>query len=170
MQQQATHCSTAAAAASQPTGPACCSYCGAPDIVLDWAQRFKLLVCTPCFRKNERLVSKSNAKSAYLLSDSDLQPLGFVEKQNPQHQKWSSMKQYLVSQVWLLVIGVAAWWCLVEAGLGPGPWQPHSKQYNKDTALQMCCTNMYRLRRLQSQSTAVWKLWRKRSSIGCRAG
>lgn len=113
MQQQATHYSTAAAAAASqptpPTGPACCSYCGAPDIVLDWAQRFKLLVCTPCFRKNERLVSKSNAKSGYLLSDSDLQPLGFVEKQNPQHQKWSSMKQYLVSQVWLLVVVVAAW-------------------------------------------------------------
>lgn len=103
MQQQATHFSTAATAAGSqptpPTGPACCSYCGAPDIVLDWAQRFKLLVCTPCFRKHERLVSKSNAKSSYLLSDSDLQPLGFVEKQNPQHQKWSSMKQYLVSQV-----------------------------------------------------------------------
>lgn len=35
----------------------------------------------------------------YLLSDSDLQPLGFIEKENPRHQKWNSMKQYLASQV-----------------------------------------------------------------------
>jgi hypothetical protein len=42
---------------------------------------------------------QSNAKSAYLLSDSDMHPLGFVEKQNPRHTKFAAMKQYLVSQV-----------------------------------------------------------------------
>jgi hypothetical protein len=42
---------------------------------------------------------QSNAKSGYLLSDSDLHPLGFVEKQNPRNTKFNNMKQYLVRQV-----------------------------------------------------------------------
>jgi hypothetical protein len=42
---------------------------------------------------------QSNAKSGYLLSDSDLHHLGFVEKENPRNQKFHKMKQYLVSQV-----------------------------------------------------------------------
>lgn len=42
---------------------------------------------------------QSNAKSTYLLSDSDLAGLGFLEKQNPHHKEFSTMKMLLVSQV-----------------------------------------------------------------------
>lgn len=128
-----------------PTTAAACCHCGAPDTVVEWHERFKLLVCSPCFRRQEKLISKvgglkstspttlllvatsscaasscaaesictpqhatlllllavlqSNAKSVYLLSDSDLSRLGFIEKQNPRHTKFANMKQYLVSQV-----------------------------------------------------------------------
>lgn len=35
----------------------------------------------------------------YLLSDSDMHKLGYLEKQNPHNQKFANMKQYLTSQV-----------------------------------------------------------------------
>lgn len=58
---------------------------------------------------------QSNAKSAYLLSDSDLSKLGYVEKQNPRHQKFANMKQYLVSQVRLQLM-----WQSMQAAEGWG--------------------------------------------------
>eukprot|EP00775_Hariotina_reticulata_P006710 gene6711-6931_t len=50
-------------------------------------------------KRQDRLISKSNAKAQYLLTDSDVRKLGFLERSNPQHKEWSAMKMYLVSQV-----------------------------------------------------------------------
>ena len=59
-----------------------------------------------CFRDHEekhRLITKSDAKSAYLLKDMDLDkrepPLKFISKKNPHHQSWGEMKLYLEIQV-----------------------------------------------------------------------
>jgi hypothetical protein len=44
----------------------------------------------------------------YLLSDNDLKSLGSIEKTNPQHKSWTTMRMYLASQVWD-AIGVGGW-------------------------------------------------------------
>lgn len=48
----------AAAQARPPPTGAACYHCGAPDVAIDWYNAFKLLVCSQCFRKYERLMSK----------------------------------------------------------------------------------------------------------------
>lgn len=88
----------AAAEAAEAAANACC-HCGAPDVVIDYMQRLRICVCEPCMRRHEKLISKSNANSMYLLSDADLHTVGFLEKLNPRHQRFAPMKQYLISQV-----------------------------------------------------------------------
>eukprot|EP00879_Flechtneria_rotunda_P024529 GHRR01026005.1.p1 GENE.GHRR01026005.1~~GHRR01026005.1.p1 ORF type:complete len:168 (+),score=43.02 GHRR01026005.1:253-756(+) len=75
-----------------------CQYCGGTTFNPEWEQAFGVTICNAC-RRHERLISKSIAKTTYLLTDSDLHKLGYLEKQNPQHKDWASMKMYLVSQV-----------------------------------------------------------------------
>eukprot|EP00882_Tetradesmus_deserticola_P002299 GHRQ01002454.1.p1 GENE.GHRQ01002454.1~~GHRQ01002454.1.p1 ORF type:complete len:174 (+),score=72.40 GHRQ01002454.1:125-646(+) len=77
---------------------ACCCHCGSQCIVQEYEQAFQVAVCSQC-RKYEPTISKSNARSTYLLSDADLAKLGFIEKQNPRHKEFSAMKMLLVSQV-----------------------------------------------------------------------
>lgn len=62
-------------------------------------------------RDNEemhRLITKTDAKSMYLLKDCDLEkrdpPLKCIVKRNPHNVRWGSMKLYLELQVW---------WCFV---------------------------------------------------------
>lgn len=45
------------------------------------------------------LISKSNAKQQYLLSDGDLLPLKWMERKNPQRSSWTNMKLYLEREV-----------------------------------------------------------------------
>jgi hypothetical protein len=53
----------------------------------------------PQSNANFPFLPQSNAKTQYLLSDTDLRKLGCLERSNPQHKEWSTMKMYLVSQV-----------------------------------------------------------------------
>ncbi|WIA16215.1 hypothetical protein OEZ85_012927 [Tetradesmus obliquus] len=77
---------------------ASCCHCRSQSIVQDYEQAFGVAVCSAC-RKYEPTISKSNAKSTYLLSDADLARLGHLERQNPRHKEFSAMKMLLVSQV-----------------------------------------------------------------------
>lgn len=63
-----------------------------------WYHAFNLALCYNC-KGQDGLISKSKAKTMFLLNDADLRPLGSLEKPNPQHQSWSSMRMYLLSQV-----------------------------------------------------------------------
>lgn len=45
------------------------------------------------------LISKSNAKQQYLVSDNDLLSLKWLERNNPQRASWTSMKLYLEREV-----------------------------------------------------------------------
>jgi hypothetical protein len=108
--------------AAPPPASSCCQHCGAPDILLDIYENFCLLVCSSCFRRHENYISKSNAKSGYLLSDGDLYPLRYVEKENPRNSKFAQMKQYLVSQV----LGDLVACCKKAHGVPQPPPAPHA--------------------------------------------
>jgi len=58
------------------------------------------------------LISKSNAKQQYLVSDNDLLPLRWLERNNPQRASWTSMKLYLERevQVWIAVVYLRELW------------------------------------------------------------
>jgi len=64
----------------------------------EWYTAFGVMLCAQCKRETP-LISKATAKTLYLLSDADLQQLGFLTRSNPQHKNWSAMKMYLTEQV-----------------------------------------------------------------------
>ena len=49
-----------------------------------------------------QLISKSQAKEAFLLTDKDLSGLGTLTRTNPQHKAWKPMLLFLQSQVCLI--------------------------------------------------------------------
>lgn len=63
--------------------------------------KFNELVCTACrkTRPEYGLISKSNAKNKYLVTDSDIRSLRFVEKPNPTNAKFRDMKLFLIKQI-----------------------------------------------------------------------
>ena len=57
------------------------------------------------------LITKTDAKSTFLLKDGDLErrgekPLGFIVRKNPHNPRWGDMKLYLRSQVEELALAV----------------------------------------------------------------
>ena len=75
-----------------------CDGCGtAGSFSAAWHEAFCVVLCSTC-RSAERLISKSTAKSAYLLTDTDLSKLGSISKPNPQNSRWKPMKLYLERQ------------------------------------------------------------------------
>ncbi|GBF90282.1 hypothetical protein Rsub_02388 [Raphidocelis subcapitata] len=86
--------------AGPPSLVGACDRCGAaaPRVDAQWLAAFGLALCGDC-RRADGLISKSKAKSLYLLSDADLRPLGSLEKANPQNKNWNAMRMYLASQV-----------------------------------------------------------------------
>mmetsp|Transcript_8164 Transcript_8164/g.17499 ORF Transcript_8164/g.17499 Transcript_8164/m.17499 type:complete len:175 (+) Transcript_8164:18-542(+) len=75
-----------------------CSKCGCLSFNSAYYNTFGVFLCDAC-KKDEKLMSKSNAKQLYMLTDKDLSKLGTVTKTNPQHKNWTAMKLYLQSQV-----------------------------------------------------------------------
>jgi hypothetical protein len=71
-----------------------CMECGSSSFNSAWAQTFGVLLCEGC-RRSYKLISKSAALSAYLLTDKDLRKLGHISKANPQHPSWTAMQLYL---------------------------------------------------------------------------
>ena len=75
-----------------------CDGCGtAGSFSAAWHEAFGVVLCSTC-RSAERLISKSTAKSAYLLTETDLSKLGSISKPNPQNSRWKPMKLYLERQ------------------------------------------------------------------------
>jgi hypothetical protein len=83
-------------------------------------QAYGVSVCNGCSRSQQHpgnggssgggcgryeLISRSNAKQQFLLTDRDLRPLGSLERPNPQNQRWAGMRLYLASQVGGCVCG-----------------------------------------------------------------
>ncbi|KAL1131709.1 hypothetical protein AAG570_011322 [Ranatra chinensis] len=68
-------------------------------------QSFDYSVCDGCRDNEEKhcLITKTEAKSEYLLKDCDLDlrepPLKFILRQNPHNATWGQMKLYLLLQV-----------------------------------------------------------------------
>eukprot|EP00898_Chlorokybus_atmophyticus_P007093 jgi/Chlat1/7385/Chrsp6S07421 len=78
-----------------------CENCDNPAVNGEYKEVFGIDVCFGCRRDLEhyRLVTKSEAKDKWLLTDADLRKLRFVNKENPRHRDWSAMALYLKKQV-----------------------------------------------------------------------
>ncbi|GIL66005.1 hypothetical protein Vafri_19648 [Volvox africanus] len=75
-----------------------CEHCGNLSFSSEWFKAFGVVLCNQC-KRDEALVSKSNAMAQYCLTEKDLRGLGCITKDNPQQKNWSAMKLYLRRQV-----------------------------------------------------------------------
>ena len=66
-------------------------------------KNIQILVCDKCKSKNQndcyKLITKSDAKSTYLLTDQELNSIPHILKPNPKRPNWAKMHLYLVCQV-----------------------------------------------------------------------
>jgi hypothetical protein len=79
-----------------------CCECSALAVNVQFHELFHLDVCNTCIRAFDAkfgLLSKTNAKAEYLLTEADLAPLKFIEKKNPRKKSYGTMKLYLKAQL-----------------------------------------------------------------------
>ncbi|XP_064619197.1 DNA repair protein complementing XP-A cells homolog isoform X2 [Lineus longissimus] len=81
-----------------------CTECGGEMLNSYLYKQFNLAVCDKCKEDNDEydLITKTDAKKEYLLKDHHFEkdpPLKFIEKKNPRHDRWGTMKLYLKKQV-----------------------------------------------------------------------
>eukprot|EP01026_Neomeris_dumetosa_P040244 TRINITY_DN33218_c0_g1_i1.p3 TRINITY_DN33218_c0_g1~~TRINITY_DN33218_c0_g1_i1.p3 ORF type:complete len:176 (+),score=12.44 TRINITY_DN33218_c0_g1_i1:32-559(+) len=75
-----------------------CSKCDSLSYCVQWWNSYGVQICTKC-KQQEQLISKTQAKQKYLLSDTELGQLGVISRDNPRHKEWTQMKLHLESQV-----------------------------------------------------------------------
>merc|ERR1719229_823243 len=92
-----------------------CEECGEAVAESFLLRTFDLSVCDSCKDTEKEgkheLITKTDAKSTFLLKDGDLErrgekPLGFIVRKNPHNPRWGDMKLYLRSQVEELALAV----------------------------------------------------------------
>lgn len=78
-----------------------CGACQLPRHNTLWLNTFGILVCNSCKYGNPLydVITKTKAKDEYLVTDTDLQSLGFLSKPNPRKPMWAPMRLFLRSQV-----------------------------------------------------------------------
>jgi len=80
-----------------------CAECPSTKLNVTWLEKFGVKVCNKCRYSlpNYDLITKTQAKTDYLLTENDLRDLGhFAKAKNIKNAKWSViMKLYLESQV-----------------------------------------------------------------------
>eukprot|EP00823_Brevimastigomonas_motovehiculus_P006373 TRINITY_DN5278_c0_g1_i1.p1 TRINITY_DN5278_c0_g1~~TRINITY_DN5278_c0_g1_i1.p1 ORF type:complete len:263 (-),score=65.96 TRINITY_DN5278_c0_g1_i1:1152-1940(-) len=78
-----------------------CIKCHSLSYSHDFFNAFGVCVCRSCLKTSDDfvLISKSEAKTQYLLSDSDFSDLKFLSRPNKQHPSWAPMKLFLRPQV-----------------------------------------------------------------------
>jgi DNA repair protein len=75
-----------------------CSSCTSLSFSNEWLTAFGIQLCQAC-QKDEKLISRSNAKLTYSLTDKDLKSLGSIRRSNPHQKSWQKMHLYLERQV-----------------------------------------------------------------------
>jgi DNA repair protein len=70
-------------------------------ILKDFQEKFLVKVCYKCSRAYDefKLISRTKAKSEYLVTDGDLDTLKYIERKNPRNDSWGMMKLYFTRQV-----------------------------------------------------------------------
>jgi DNA repair protein len=78
-----------------------CSGCGREGTLSNMFDAFGVLCCWDCSKNDAQfaLISKSKAKEQFLLTESDVNQLASLERPNPKHKSWGSMKLLLLKQV-----------------------------------------------------------------------
>ncbi|MCJ1307152.1 hypothetical protein MMC25_000798 [Agyrium rufum] len=82
-----------------------CQECGSLEVDWKWEEIFKCAVCNPCkdkFPEKYSLLTKTEAKEDYLLTDPELKDeelLPHIERPNPHKATWNNMMLYLRYQV-----------------------------------------------------------------------
>lgn len=75
-----------------------CSRCSSLSFSKEFYDAFKVLLCNEC-RRSEKLISKTNAKSQFCITDGDIKKLGGLKRSNPHKKNWQPMVLLLQSQV-----------------------------------------------------------------------
>lgn len=80
-----------------------CDECSRPFSLSFLKTKFSCNICDGCHDRDvHKLITRTTAKSKYLLKDADLDrrepPLQFITKKNPKYSHWGEMKLYLESQ------------------------------------------------------------------------
>lgn len=92
-----------------------CRDCGSLEIDWQWDELLRCQVCHACkekFPEKYSLLTKTEAKDDYLLTDPELKDedlLPHIEKPNPHHSTWTDMKLYLRFQVEDYAFGAQKW-------------------------------------------------------------
>jgi DNA repair protein len=62
---------------------------------------FDICICNACRKEHAKydMMTKTTAKTEYLLSDTDIAPLKYLERKNPRKQAWGMMKLYMKTDV-----------------------------------------------------------------------
>ena len=82
-----------------------CRECGSPDIDWAWDESLRCCICAACkekFPEKYSLLTKSEARDDYLLTDEELKDtelLPHIERPNPHKSTWHNMMLYLRFQV-----------------------------------------------------------------------
>ena len=78
-----------------------CIECGDAGCLIQFQETFGIHVCKACAATQEKykLLTKTTAKEEYLVTDGDLQSLGFISRKNPRKDAWGPMHLYLRAQV-----------------------------------------------------------------------
>jgi len=78
-----------------------CVWCSSASISDYFDEKFGERICTACrkTRPEYGMISKSNAKLRYLVTDKDMRSLRFIEKPNPSNAKFRDMKLFLLKHV-----------------------------------------------------------------------
>jgi DNA-repair protein complementing XP-A cells len=81
-----------------------CETCDADSMQLDhnYFEYFHVAVCSTCIRAYPEaysLLTKTEAKQDYLLTDSELEKLRHITKPNPRGRTWSAMRLYMRRQL-----------------------------------------------------------------------
>ena len=75
-----------------------CCECSSPSVNTQYQTVYKCLVCNDCVQKmpdKYSLLTKTECRQDYLLTDEELESLTYMERQNPHKASYSRMKLYM---------------------------------------------------------------------------
>lgn len=77
----------------------CCMYCGGVPVVSEIKRVFSMCVCSPCSHAHLKLITKTQCKANYLLTEEELRDFRHLSRPNPHKGTWNDMQLYLEREI-----------------------------------------------------------------------
>lgn len=78
---------------------ACCIYCHGLPLVDEIKKTFNVSVCHRCKKERIRLLTKTDCKQKYLLTEEEIRQFNAISRRNPHSIAWNDMQLYLEEQI-----------------------------------------------------------------------